>query len=414
VSPWGYEYEEGEPVGRPLTYAEILCVATEEGQAGNTYDVIYYTLHPETCSPELLTDFGRLDVGLTRINLPDRRGFIEPVTSADTSADGAKSTFIVADETHLWILQRLHRLHGVMTRNLLKRKVASGWMLETSTMYAAGEGSVAEGTHAYAQGSSRSRRHLLFDHRQASESWDISIRKERLSALREAYGPAAAWMNLEAIADSYDDPQVSHAEFCRFWLNQPVPLVNPNDGAIDAVTWADLLNMLAPAPTAATVVLDVSPDRRSASIGTASEGSEGRTLWMVETAGGTAWVVPKLKLIRDAQNVLEVALNPRGQAAVLIPELIAAGIPYEELKTADLGASCAQSITDIEQGRIEHVGQTELDAAVMNARTIRRGEVEVWDRRDRAVDISPLVACSAASYRWGIRRPKRVPMASFV
>jgi hypothetical protein len=31
-------------------------------------------------------------------------------------------------------------------------------------------------------------------------------------------------MDLEAIADYWDDPQVSEAEFRRFWLNQPVPL----------------------------------------------------------------------------------------------------------------------------------------------------------------------------------------------
>ena len=65
VSPWGYEYEEGEPVGRPLTYVEILCVATEEGQAGNTYDVIHYNLDAETCSPELAADYPGLDVGLS-------------------------------------------------------------------------------------------------------------------------------------------------------------------------------------------------------------------------------------------------------------------------------------------------------------------------------------------------------------
>jgi hypothetical protein len=63
VSDWGYEYEEGEPVGKPLTYVEALNVATEEGQAGNTYDAVYYMLHPDTCSPELLAEFGRLDVG---------------------------------------------------------------------------------------------------------------------------------------------------------------------------------------------------------------------------------------------------------------------------------------------------------------------------------------------------------------
>jgi len=225
VSPWGYEYEPGEPVGRPVTYAEVLCVATEESQAGNTYDAIHYMLHPDTCSRELLEAFGRLDVGLTRINLPDRRGSIEPLTSSDKAKDGGKSTFIVADETHLWVLPRLIRLHGTMTRNLLKRKIASGWMLETSTMYAPGEGSVAEATHAYAQSVAEGRlrdRTLLFDHRQAADTYDLSHKTQRVRALREAYGPAAAWMDLDAIAGSWDDPQVKEADFRRYWLNQPV------------------------------------------------------------------------------------------------------------------------------------------------------------------------------------------------
>lgn len=225
VSPWGYAYEPGEPVGRPLTYAEVLNVATEESQAGNTYDAVYYMLHPDSCSEGLLADYGRIDVGLTRINLPDKRGFIEPVTSSDSSKDGGKSTFIVADETHLWTLPRLVRLHGIMTRNLLKRKIASGWMLETSTMYAPGEGSVAESTHAYAQGIAEGRvrdRTLLFDHRQASMDHDLTRKSGRLKALREAYGPAAEWMNLDAIAASWDDPQVKEADFRRYWLNQPV------------------------------------------------------------------------------------------------------------------------------------------------------------------------------------------------
>lgn len=56
VSPWGYEYDEGEPVGAPLAYVEVLCVATEEGQAGNTFDAIHYILSPETCSAGLLAD----------------------------------------------------------------------------------------------------------------------------------------------------------------------------------------------------------------------------------------------------------------------------------------------------------------------------------------------------------------------
>jgi hypothetical protein len=85
VSAWGYGYEPGEPVGKPLGYVEVLNVATEESQAGNTYDAIYYMLHRDTCSAELAEDFGHLDVGLTRVNLPGKRGFNQPVTSADST-----------------------------------------------------------------------------------------------------------------------------------------------------------------------------------------------------------------------------------------------------------------------------------------------------------------------------------------
>lgn len=225
VSDWGYEYEPGEPVGAPVRYAEVLCVATEEGQAGNTYDAIRYMLHPDTCSSELRAAYGKLDAGLSRIVLPNHRGSIEPETSSDSAKDGGKSTFIVTDETHLWVLPRLKSLHQTMARNLLKRKAASGWMLETSTMYAQGDQSVAESTHAYAQQVAEGRIRdatLLFDHRQASERWKLSRRDERLKALREAYGPASSWMDLQAICDSWDDPEVSEAAFRRYWLNQPV------------------------------------------------------------------------------------------------------------------------------------------------------------------------------------------------
>lgn len=226
ISDWGYEYVEGEPVGAPVKRPEILCFATELGQAGNTYDAVRYMLSPETGNPELVSAYGRVDVGLTRILLPNG-GSITPESAADSSKDGGKSTFIVADESHLWVLPRLKRLHQVTLRNLLKRKIASGWMLETTTMYAPGEGSVAEGTHEYAkkvaEGGTKDSA-LLFDHRQAAPKYDATKKKDRLAGLKEVYGPASAWMDLDAIADSYDDPQTSAAEWERYWFNRPVSL----------------------------------------------------------------------------------------------------------------------------------------------------------------------------------------------
>lgn len=391
VSYWGYEYEPGEPVGRPVTYAEVLCVATEEGQAGNTYDVVYYTLHPDTCSPELLEHFGRLDVGLTRINLPNKRGFIEPVTSADTSADGAKSTFIVADETHLWILPRLHRLHGVMTRNLLKRKVASGWMLETSTMYAEGENSVAEGTHAYAESSSRSRKYLLFDHRQASETWNPAVRSERMEALREAYGPAAAWMNLSAIADSWDDPQVTEAEFRRFWLNQPVPLTEPAPNVMP--NWAVLAEAAEVEPKAFAVAVD--PDRVWASIGGVGEvdGVPFGVLCRRDRLG--PWLVPA---VAELAGDLPVVIDGKGPAGSLVDELELAGVNVERIGLEDYITACAGLYDAVEQYAFRHPNDDDLNAAVAAAGWRKIGDRRAWARRGG--DITPLEAVTLAL--WGV------------
>ena len=37
-----YEYHEGEPVGKPVTQPEVVCLANSEQQAGNVFESIYY------------------------------------------------------------------------------------------------------------------------------------------------------------------------------------------------------------------------------------------------------------------------------------------------------------------------------------------------------------------------------------
>lgn len=403
VSDWGYEFEPGEPVGRQVTYVEALNVATEEGQAGNTYDAVYYMLHPDTCSLELLDQFGPIDVGLTRTNLPDSRGSIEPVTASNESKDGGKSTFIVADETHLWTppasgVFKLGKMHETMKRNLLKRKIASGWMLETSTMYAAGEGSVAEGTHRNAQKDTLAGK-LLFDHQQASDHWDLDNRSERVEALKEAYGPAAAWMDLEAIADYWDDEQASHAEFKRFWLNQPVPLVDTD--VFSYQRWCELKDELASQPSRVVLAVAVAQDRSWACIAAAGEVGD-KTLVMCHSMKGLGGVAAKVVELRDTWDVLEVALVGT-QAKALQPDLVQADVEFEVLTATEEGAMCAAFQEAVKHGTVVHVGQAELDLAVKNARTRISGESERWDRKDVKVDDSPLVAVSGAFYRWGIR-----------
>lgn len=435
VSEWGYEYEEGEPVGAPLGYVEILNVATEEGQAGNTYDAVYFMLHEDTCSRELRRTYGRIDAGLTRINLPNRRGFIEPVTASNESKDGGKSTFIVADETHLWTPPaagkfKLGKMHQTMVRNLLKRKVASGWMLETSTMYAAGEGSVAEGTHAYAKQLAKAGRRdnkLLFDHRQAGEQWDLEKRKERLAALREAYGPAAAWMDLDAIADYWDDPQASHAEFKRFWLNQPVPLVEEiKTDIFGPGKWIGCRTGLGRPEAPAAIGVAVSVDRLFASIAAASvvevtptEDPEGEPIervylaavnriadWsrIVEQPDGTrvSRLTAEVKRIQDTHDCM-VVVDEKGPTKDLLSDFEDADIAVETYTLDQYAEACSRIFDKVQAGEAIHPTPgpdeiDELDVAVAGAVWRTVGDRQVWGRRKSETDVSMLEAGTLAAH----------------
>jgi hypothetical protein len=88
---------DGKPVGLPVASPFVRLAATEEGQAGNTYEAVRVML---TEGP--LSRAG-LDVGLTRTFLPGG-GKILPVTAAAASKEGGKETFAVFDETGLYTL----------------------------------------------------------------------------------------------------------------------------------------------------------------------------------------------------------------------------------------------------------------------------------------------------------------------
>lgn len=224
--PWGlgfvYEYQPGEPMGRPVRVPFIRCMATEENQTGHVYDVVHFNL---TDGP--LSDVPGIDPGLTRTFLPGG-GEITPSTASSSSKDGGKETFIVLDETHLYNTPELRRMYATVTRNLRKRqKIAETWSLETTTMYAAGEDSVAEATYKLAElirtgqdsGKARVRRErLLLDHR-----WgvceDLGDEKELTTAIADAYGDALAWNHLPSIVNEFWDPRNHPADSCRYFLN---------------------------------------------------------------------------------------------------------------------------------------------------------------------------------------------------
>lgn len=211
--------DDGYPIGRPVTSPIVLCVATEEGQADNTYAAVHYML-----TEGAVAETPGLDVGLTRTFIPGG-GKIQAITSKASSKDGGKETFVNFDEPHLYVSPELHRLAATIRRNLAKRKAAEPWSLETGTMYAPGEESVAEHSHRYAQaiasGAVRDAG-FLFDHREGPDpaGFDFDDDDQLRAALVEVYGAAAEWMDLERLIAEARDPGTRRSDFVRYFLNR--------------------------------------------------------------------------------------------------------------------------------------------------------------------------------------------------
>ena len=225
----------GRPMGGPVTAPFIPVFATEEEQAGDGYGAIHFMLRegPISRTPGL-------DVGLTRTILPDG-GKITRETSQATSKDGGKETFAWFDETHLFTADNLIRLHATVRRNLTKRKIAQPWALETSTMYAPGENSVAEASHAYAAKITAGKIHdpgFLFDHREGPARFDFDSDEQLRAAIVEAAGEAAAWLDVDRMVAEARDPQTNPSDVIRYYVNRPAK--REQDVFIPAHLWDSL------------------------------------------------------------------------------------------------------------------------------------------------------------------------------
>jgi hypothetical protein len=257
-----YVYSKGEPMGQPVVSPLVRIMATEEGQTGNTYESIYFNLTDDAAPLAQLVKVYNVDVGKTRV-LMNNKIVIQPSTAGSASKDGGLETFVVFDESHLYNVPELREMFRVVSRNLRKRRKEGSWYIETTTMYAPGEESIAEETYQQAdaleEGRSRRAGRLLFDHRWADveslepikvpidpEKFDpadeSTMRLEadeeylkRLSdAFIEAYGEAMTWWDVEDLLDGLFDTHQSEIETRRYFFNA---LVEDDNAWVSVALW---------------------------------------------------------------------------------------------------------------------------------------------------------------------------------
>ena len=216
---------DGQPVGKEQTSPLIKVLATEEGQTGNTFATVAYICgdwgkehHPDIFGA---TSGTRSYQSASVVYLP-AGGEIRACTAGAASKDGGKETFVVADETHLYVTNELRAMYRTIARNLPKRREAQPWLLQTTTAYAPGEQSVAESVLTRWRKRQLGERFLV-DHVEAKGPVKLDDKAHTVGQLWHVYAAAADWIDFDAIYATMRDPDKcrDEAEAARYYLNRP-------------------------------------------------------------------------------------------------------------------------------------------------------------------------------------------------
>lgn len=392
---------DGQPVGKPVTSPLIKCLATEESQAGNTFENAAFIISDwgRDTHPDIYGGASgvRQYQSATAIYLP-HGGEMRASTSGSASKDGGKESFVVPDETHLYVTNELRSMYATVARNCGKRKEAEPWMLQTTTAYEEGRNSVAEQVlTAWKAGKLPNPAHWLVDHREAIGEVDVTNRRHTMEQLRYVYGAASVWMDLERIYRTMLDPTECETPevAARYFLN--VPIVGGSvENALPLDAWrkcADPASSIAGKPVMA---VSMTPNRSTVSL--VAAGRRPDDLMHVETVlHGAAgrWFIDKTAEIakRQGAGVAFVSTHPAGSIAV---ELEKAGVRLLPLTSNDYTRACGAFYDDVMAQRLRYIApQPELDAAIGRA-SRKKTIADAW--RWSGDDISALVAATQAVY----------------
>lgn len=139
---------------------------------------------------------------------------------------------------------------------------------------------------------------------------------------------------------------------------------------------------------------------------------DGETVYVrpMQHGPGTGWVVDRLRDLQ-AQHDVDVVIDGRGPAAVLIPTLEREGVRLRVLKTGDVYDACAEFYTGVVEGRVAHGGYAALDDSLRSSKRPSTGERWIWRGAEAGSDISMLRAATFAV--WAAGNPIEVPTSAY-
>ena len=200
---------------------------------------------------------------------------------------------------------------------------------------------------------------------------------------------------IEAIRSDFES--MREPEFRRAYLNQRQDRAASQPWqVISEPQWAACEDARSRIDGPVSLALDVTPSRAMSSL--CAAGVRGDGLPHIEVIGnraGTQWVLDWFtpERVREYRSVM---VDPVSAAGSMAGDLSRLGLQVREISTRQLATACGKFFDLSVSGGLRHIGQVPLSGAVAGAKRRKLGDAWAWHRRDVAVDVSPLVACTLA------------------
>lgn len=396
---------DGQPVARPVVSPLIKCLATEEGQAGNTFKTIAFIAgewgkdnHPEIFGSSAGV---RKYQSASAIYLPNG-GEIRACTAGSASKDGGLESHVVADETHLYVLKELRDMYSTVARNLGKRFDADPWLHQTSTAYRPGENSVFETTLTMHRKGELTDS-VYVNHREAKGKVNIQDTEHTKRQLIYVYGAAAPRIDMDRKIRDMRDIRICPDEetAARYFLNRPM---SGKDAWIaDAVVTRQIREEPIEDGTAIALGFDGSLNDDSTVL-IASRMSDGLGfpigIWAKPSGPeGNWWEVPRgdvLRTIRESferYKVTRMYADPhewRSDLDDLQKEFGERVVPWATSRDVQMSKALDRLRTDLMNGTVWHTGDPVFMEHLRNTYVARKGSYRLvrkeHPKSDRKID----------------------------
>lgn len=224
------DWVDDQPVGGPCETAWVQTAAVSLKQTKNTM-----RLFPGLFTAEAKAHYN-IQIGREQVHALGDERFMEAVTSSPATLEGARSSFVLMNETHHWLDNNDgHEMAATIERNTTKSKGGAARTLRITNAYEPGEDSVAE------------RDREAWEKAQSGEAVDVGLLYDSLEAPPEApLTPEAApsvveairgdsvWLDSESIVKSIVDIRNPPSRSRRFWYNQ---ITAAEDAWMDPQQW---------------------------------------------------------------------------------------------------------------------------------------------------------------------------------